>query len=148
MKKYPPVSLLLLLTVICLVGFGTALAGPKTCASCGKPITNGSWVEVEGKAYHSEHFCCAKCGRPIGDSPYWTIDSQYYDSTCYVNHIAPRCDYCGEAIVDEWVTSDSGTYHPSCYYDHVVARCFVCNQPISGAYFFDGFGQKIGRAHV
>ncbi len=142
MKKYPPFSLLLLLTLI-LLAAGSLLADTKICAVCGQPITGGTFVEVEGKAYHSEHFCCARCGQPIGDAPYWTVEGHYYDSTCYVNHVAARCTYCGEPITEEWITDDSGAYHTTCYYEHVAPRCFVCNKAIDGRYFVDEFGQTV-----
>lgn len=145
MKKYPPFLLLLLLSLIVFAA-GNVLADSKTCAACGKPITNGTWVEVEGKVYHSEHFCCAQCGQPIGVAPYWTVEGRYYDSICYVNHVAPKCDYCDLPIVDEWVTDDSGIYHTTCYNEHIVPRCFACKGAIHGQYFFDEFGQTVCAA--
>lgn len=140
-------------TSVVIVLGGMALSGNYAvlanmiCAHCQKPIDQGRWVEVDGRTYHAEHFLCAQCDQPIGNARYFTIDGRSYDSACFIEHIAPRCNYCGKPVSGEWITNDSGNYHSSCYFEHVAPRCLVCKRPISGEYFFDEFGMTVCADH-
>ncbi len=126
---------------------GTTTGAESICEQCKKPIGGSRWVEVEGHHYHRNHFLCAHCLEPIIPALYFTADGRFYDSTCYINHIAPRCGHCSKPVSEERITLDSVDYHSQCYNDNIATRCFVCTEVISGMYYTDGFGNPVCSEH-
>ncbi|MCB2198565.1 hypothetical protein KQI63_04120 [bacterium] len=118
---------------------------PPTCSGCGKTIV-GSYVEIEGKAYHKACVVCAECGKRILGQ-YGSKDGNLYHPDCYEQAHAPRCGVCGEPIVGQYVTLEGQAYHQDCYRDRVAKRCVVCGEVIQGQYIEDGWGGTIHARH-
>ncbi len=140
-------SILVLLFSIVWGGATVLLADDMICAGCGKAISEGSWITTQGKYYHPEHFVCSRCNQQIGSKVYFIEDGKLYDSTCYVNHVTRRCDYCGKGALGQLVTLENKLYHRTCYLEHVAPKCVVCNKPVEGRYFYDDFGSVVCEAH-
>ncbi|MCM2271729.1 MAG: protein DA1 [candidate division Zixibacteria bacterium] len=117
------------------------------CAKCRRPIDSGRWFQIDGLAYHYNHFTCANCNRPIGERKYIEYEGSYFDSTCYVRRFSRKCDVCREPL-REWVTIDGKDYHESCYNEHRADRCALCGKPITGTYMYDDYGAKIHAEHL
>lgn len=118
---------------------------PPTCNGCGKVIV-GSYIEIEGNAYHKACVVCAECGKQIFGS-YGIKDDKLYHPDCYEQVHAPRCGVCDEPIVGQYTTFDGKSYHLDCYRDRVAKQCDVCNKPIEGRYIEDGWGGAIHAEH-
>lgn len=138
---------LLMAAFVLAIAAGSAFAKEEVCAQCGKVIDSGRWFKIDGLAYHYNHFICANCGQPIGERKYIKHEGQYYDSTCYVQRYAHRCDYCREPL-SEWVTINGRDYHESCYNEHLADRCALCGKPITGTYMYDDYGAKVHAEHM
>ena len=136
-----------LLTFLISAGASVTAADDMTCAGCGQAITEGSWITTQGKYYHPEHFVCSRCNRQIGTNIYFIEDGKVYDSSCYVNHVTRRCEYCGEAGLGQLVTLEDKLYHRSCYLEHVAPKCVVCSKPVEGRFYYDDFGSVVCEAH-
>ncbi|MCX6830146.1 MAG: protein DA1 [candidate division Zixibacteria bacterium] len=117
------------------------------CAYCRKDITEGSYLTIDGKYYHPEHFLCAGCGNPIGQAAYFVENGQYYDSVCHVELFAPLCAYCGKPIDGIYVTYENARYHDTCYREHVALRCSLCGELIQGEYIIDDWGNSYHKFH-
>ncbi|MFZ1683558.1 MAG: protein DA1 [Candidatus Zixiibacteriota bacterium] len=117
------------------------------CVSCGKPITSGSYIEVDNQFYHAKHFLCANCSKPITTLPAFFKDGKYYDSTCYLTQIGPRCAYCNGPILDSFKIWEGKNYHDSCYFDHAALRCALCGDTIQGKYLEDDWGNSYHSRH-
>jgi ribosomal protein L24E len=105
-------------------------AGDPICAKCGKAITEGNYIQADGKYYHPEHFVCAKCGRAIGDQPYYPRDGKIYDKACYTDLFVDKCASCGKPIEGEYVIKDNLKYDKECFASGVAEKCAWCGQPI------------------
>lgn len=143
-----PILLLLLgLLILSAVVPLFATDTPHRCTTCGKSITEGEWVKVDGKFYHSAHFTCTACGRPIGAAAFYAHEGNYYDSACYVNRVLPKCTYCGEPVGASWVTYEGQPYHRECYENHVALHCSMCGEIIEGHYLTDIWGNAYHERH-
>ena len=137
---------LFIMTVISLTS--TELnAQTATCAHCGNPIRSGNYAMVDGKAYHPEHFLCAYCGKPIGESQFYRDNGNYYHPDHYAQHIAPRCEFCGEPIIGEYVKSEGKTYHKDHYNKYVALKCSFCGLVINGDYTKTFWGESYHKYH-
>ncbi len=116
------------------------------CAACGKLITGG-YRTVGNLCFHPNHFKCALCGQPIKGTLYFEDSGKYYDSTCFMNSVAPRCGVCGLPILGSYVVYDGKNYHESCYATHIVPRCSLCGDTIMGKYLVDFWGDKYHQRH-
>ena len=105
-----------------------------TCSECGNSITSGSYVSVDGKVFHPEHFTCAYCGRPIGNTRYYKDKGNYYHPEHYEQFIAPRCAVCGQPIIGQYVEYEGKIYHKDHYEEHIALICDFCGLPINGPY--------------
>lgn len=140
-------TLLLGLLVLAVGASLFATDQPYRCAACGKPISEGEWVRVDGRHFHSSCFTCAACGKPIGAAAFYSHEGTYYDSACYVNRILPKCAYCGEPVGASWVTYEGKPYHRECYENHVALRCTMCGEIIEGPYLMDIWGNAYHERH-
>lgn len=115
------------------------------CKSCGKPIW-GNYLTAFGSTWHPEHFICAACGLPIAGASFQVYQGAPYHMECYRDRIAPRCAYCdqplvGEYLVDQWGTrygKEHQNQYPHCAYcgrlvpprdqeaGNDVVRCPIC----------------------
>lgn len=141
MRRRVSIALGLLFTVVL---FGATLsAARRVCDYCKQPIRKGTWVENDGKKYHSRHFLCDYCSEPIGSKRFYEHEGGKYDSACFAEHIVIRCNHCSEPILSSYVENDSATYHTTCFYDFVVERCMVCRDALTEKYFSDPFGNQV-----
>lgn len=145
MKK----RVLILLGLVFLLAIASSvLAGGKIrCAYCGQEITQGKYLQVDGKFYHENHFLCASCGRPIGTSELVKADGKYYHAGCYESKTALRCAFCFEPIEGEYIQIGGKNYHPSCYENNIAIRCDFCGGIIEGDYFTDFWGDRYHAYH-
>ena len=118
-----------------------------TCEQCGNPIRSGNYVTVDGKVYHPEHFLCAYCGNPIGDSQFYKDGGNYYHPDHYAQYIAPRCAFCGEPIIGEYIKSEGKTYHKDHYDKYVALKCSFCGLTINGDYTKTFWGETYHKYH-
>jgi len=137
----------LVFTFLLMVVFTGSLQAGMTCEYCKKPITEGRYVQVDGKYYHADHFLCGRCGRKIGTSKYFHIDGKYVCENCYNRYYRPVCEYCRRPITDVFVEVDGKKYHQRCYNDHVALKCAICKRPIEGNYITDFWGNSYCRKH-
>lgn len=103
------------------------------CKQCGQPIS-GRYITALGAAWHPEHFVCAACHKPINDAGFNAHEGRPYHSECYLQHVAPRCDYCGKPLLGQYQVHDGKSYHPECFLNHVAPRCEYCDKPLLGQY--------------
>ncbi len=89
---------------------------------------------------------CRYCGGQIGSS-YVQYNGEFYHSSCYAEHVAPRCGICNEPLNGQWVVFDGQNYHQECYQSKVALRCSVCNGIITGQYLIDHWGNKYHAHH-
>ncbi|MDH3890263.1 MAG: protein DA1 [candidate division Zixibacteria bacterium] len=129
--------------LICLVVSASLFAARRVCDKCKQPITKGSWVEVDGKTYHGNHFLCDHCSKPIGKKRFYEHEGGNYDSTCFADHVIFRCGYCSKPVLTSYVGDDTALYHTTCFYDHVVERCMVCKNALTDSLYYDPFGNKV-----
>lgn len=113
------------------------------CQGCRQPIW-GNCLSALGATWHPEHFCCAGCSRPLGDTHFHLHNGAPFHSECYSQLIAPRCAYCGKALMGKYLIDHWGTqycpehqqHYPSCAFcgrlvpdqPHSIREisCFVC----------------------
>jgi hypothetical protein len=126
---------------------GVAAAQDPTCAACGNPITDQTWITVDGKAYHKTCARCAHCGKMVTASDDIIVhDGKMYHRHCYVDNVLPRCCVCnrpmdGTYFVDAW-----GNGFCSRHKDK-VPRCDYCGRIISETTTSGGVTYGDGR-HV
>ena len=118
-----------------------------TCEQCGNPIRTGKYVMVDGKVYHPEHFLCAFCGNPIGDSRFNKDGGNYYHPEHYAQHVAPKCAFCGQPIIGEYIKSEGKTYHKDHYDKYVALKCSFCGLTINGNYTKTFWGETYHKYH-
>jgi len=141
-------ALILLGLVFLLLAAASVPGGEKIrCSHCGQEITQGRYVQVDGKFYHENHFLCAACGRPIGNAALVKSNGRYYHSDCYEKTAAPRCAFCYNPIKGKYVEYKGKSYHPICYENNVALRCDFCGKIIEGEYFTDFWGDKYHSYH-
>jgi LIM domain/Protein DA1 len=147
MARIRYLDILILVVTAALLGCGALASDRISCAYCGKDITEGPYLSVDGKYYHPDHFLCAACGKPIGQATYFKENGQYYDSTCHVKLFAPICAYCGQPIDGIYTVYQDAKYHDSCYRQHVALRCSLCGELIQGEYIVDDWGNSYHKFH-
>ena len=118
-----------------------------TCEQCGNPIRPGNYTMVDGKAYHPEHFLCAFCGNPILDTQFYKDGGNYYHPDHYAQHIAPKCAFCGQPIIGEYIKSEGKTYHKDHYDQHIALKCDFCGLTINGDYTKTFWGESYHKYH-
>jgi hypothetical protein len=137
---------LLAVLILFLLMLPPTISAQKICNYCQKKIES-SWLEVEAKYYHPEHFVCFNCLKPIGDKIFFIQNERYYDSACFSTFISNRCDYCGKPIISESVHYDSKIYHQTCYNESVGAHCVVCTDVVLEEFFVDKRGNAVCKRH-
>jgi LIM domain/Protein DA1 len=93
------------------------------CQQCGQPIW-GSYINALGATWHPEHFLCAACHKPMGKTRFNMHEGAPYHPECFRQRIAPRCAYCGQPLVSEYLVDHWGAKfckehqgkYPSCSY--------------------------------
>lgn len=134
------------LPILLIVLFPSTSSAEHFCADCHKKIES-SWLEVDGKYYHPEHFVCSNCLKPIAEPNFFIQNNKYYDSTCFATFISKRCAYCGKSIIGEIIYFNSHVYHASCYNESVGQRCVVCGEVVMEEFFVDYKNNAVCKIH-
>ncbi len=97
------------------------------CANCKQPILEGSYVTALGKTWHREHFLCAACGLPILENSFNVHEGKPYHPACYVERFVPKCAYCGQPLVGEYLIDFWGNkFHK--IHQTEFPRCIHCGR--------------------
>lgn len=57
-------------------------------------------ITALGGVWHPEHFNCAYCRKNVVEEFFYEHDGAPYCTECHLSLFAPKCAFCGEAIVD------------------------------------------------
>jgi hypothetical protein len=103
-----------------------------TCSRCGKK-TGSECVEASGKSYHKECFACSECevqlrGEDGQTTPYYLQDDATVCEPCFMRRHCPKCETCGEGIVEDHVAILDNTIH---FHNHHF-MCFLCQSDLNG----------------
>jgi len=117
-------------------GQATSHAPPVTYGSlacaCGEKIS-GTYLEVEGKAYHKTCFVCSMCCDGIEGTYFKTTSGDYRCRSCH-RRDAPSCEICQQIVMNQLIRVGDKTYHLDCL------RCSVCMNGIVGNFFVEPSG--------
>ncbi|EMP26467.1 Histone-lysine N-methyltransferase PRDM9 [Chelonia mydas] len=94
------------------------------CGLCNEPILD-KMVTALDKNWHPEHFCCVKCGRPFGEEGFHEKDGQQYCRQDFYELFSTRCQGCGQAILENYISALSALWHPECF----VCRLHLAPSP-------------------
>ncbi len=141
-------ALLVSIIAILLILTSAVAAGDKVCSHCEKKITEGHWIEFEGRFFHPDHFICANCSGDLRDGSIYVEGGRMYDSECYFDLFVSKCDHCGKPIVGNYTELDSNLYHMSCYEKSIAPRCGICGEILHGQYLIDHRGNMIHVEHA
>ena len=78
---------------------------------------------------HKECFTCFHC-KDVLTGPFWPHRGVPYCQKCHATQFCPRCEGCGEPIVEEGITAMGHKYHPACF------QCTTCRKAIDGGKFY------------
>ncbi len=137
---------LLFLAVFSQVQAGTDK--PLICDYCKRLITDGKYIEANGRYYHVDHFLCDNCRTSLLNKKYIAVDGKKYCTKCYAKLILPKCAYCGKAIEGKYVEYDGQIYHKDCYLNHKALRCSLTGELINGEYLIDFWGNVYDKRHL
>uniref|UniRef100_K7FDB1 Transforming growth factor beta 1 induced transcript 1 n=1 Tax=Pelodiscus sinensis TaxID=13735 RepID=K7FDB1_PELSI len=84
------------------------------CGLCNEPILD-KMVTALDKNWHPEHFCCVKCRRPFGEEGFHEKDGQQYCRQDFYELFSTRCQGCGQAILENYISALSALWHPECF---------------------------------
>lgn len=104
------------------------MSAQPVCKGCGQPIW-GNYLTAMNASWHPEHFACAVCGRPISDTQFRQHQDLPYHINCYNNTIAPRCAYCGQPLVNEYLVDHWGTRYCK-EHQNQFPRCAYCRRMV------------------
>nr|XP_025044593.1 transforming growth factor beta-1-induced transcript 1 protein [Pelodiscus sinensis] len=91
------------------------------CGLCNEPILD-KMVTALDKNWHPEHFCCVKCRRPFGEEGFHEKDGQQYCRQDFYELFSTRCQGCGQAILENYISALSALWHPECFVCRVSRR--------------------------
>ncbi len=115
------------------------------CSGCNKKI-EGTYLKIDNKYFHPEHFLCEKCGKII-EGNYHKESNKYYHSSCYAEAFIGKCEVCKKAIESEYIVKDGKKYHPECFNEKVALKCSICSKVINDEYFNDFYGNAYHAFH-
>lgn len=98
------------------------------CKRCGQPI-RGNYLTALGATWHPEHFVCAGCGRPLDSAGFVLHQNAPYHSECYANLVVPRCHYCHQPLIGEYLIDHWGTRFCK-RHQHEYPSCDFCGRLI------------------
>ncbi|KAH1171734.1 hypothetical protein KIL84_007352 [Mauremys mutica] len=110
------------------------------CGLCNEPILD-KMVTALDKNWHPEHFCCVKCGRPFGEEGFHEKDGQQYCRQDFYELFSTRCQGCGQAILENYISALSALWHPECFV------CRECYAPFLQGSFFEHGGRPFCETH-
>ncbi|KAM7535902.1 hypothetical protein Aperf_G00000100302 [Anoplocephala perfoliata] len=138
-----------------------AVPNASLCLHCHQPVV-GKVITALGGIWHPEHFNCSYCQKNVVEEFFYEHDGAPYCTDCHLSLFAPKCAFCGEAIVERCLEAmgyywhpdhffcqechtpfvDNATAHehqgkvfcPNCYYSKFGERCGGCRKPITDAY--------------
>ena len=96
------------------------------CKQCHKPIL-GNYLTALGTTWHPEHFVCTGCGRPLNSAKFTLHQDAPYHMECYTNLVAPRCAYCHQPLVGEYLVDHWGTRYCR-QHQHEYPVCDFCGR--------------------
>nr|CDS30709.1 paxillin [Hymenolepis microstoma] len=131
------------------------------CRHCNQSVV-GKVITALGGVWHPEHFNCSYCGKNVVEEYFYEHEGAPYCTECHLSLFAPKCAFCGEAIVDRCLEAMDYYWHPdhffcqechtpfvdnatahehqgkvfcqNCYYSKFGERCGGCRKPITDAY--------------
>ncbi|XP_039509860.1 actin-binding LIM protein 1a isoform X6 [Pimephales promelas] len=97
------------------------VAGPSSCAGCGRDIKNGQALLALENQWHLGCFKCKACAKVL-TGEYISKDGAPYCEQDYQVQFGVQCEACQQFITGKVLEAGDKHYHPSC------ARCSRCNQ--------------------
>ncbi|XP_048060481.1 actin-binding LIM protein 1a isoform X9 [Megalobrama amblycephala] len=97
------------------------VAGPSSCAGCGRDIKNGQALLALESQWHLGCFKCKACAKVL-TGEYISKDGAPYCEQDYQVLFGVQCEACQQYITGKVLEAGDKHYHPSC------ARCSRCNQ--------------------
>lgn len=117
----------------------------RICNQCKKNIT-GRYIQVDGKAFHPEHFICASCNKVIGGG-YQSKDGKYFHPDCYLLVEGMICEYCQKILDGQYTVNNGKKYHTECYEKFILHKCSICGLPLRDVFRPDNYGNKYHSSH-
>lgn len=140
MRKF--VFLSFLFMVISLALGTPSWAETKTCAACGKSITE-NYLDYNGKSYCSQKCFetalpkCSVCGKPVGEGTkqgeYLKVNNKIFCSEKCFEQSLPKCTACGKPVKKQLrVEGDTSRVYCSqeCYQTS-LPKCEICQKPLN-----------------
>ena len=147
-KSNTHIIVIIILSVVSMLILSDVLAGSRPiCDYCRREIANSSYISVDNKYFHTEHFLCAGCSKSLADQKFFKKDNKYYCENCFIEKFVPRCQKCGEPIQGRYYEFDNKIYHKKCYEKFIAPRCSLCREIIDGEYLADFWGNKYHKYH-
>ena len=82
-----------------------------------------------GSTWHPDHFVCGACGLPIREQSFNEHNGKPYHITCFRDQVAPRCAYCGQPLIGEFLVDQWGTkFHKE--HEKQYPHCDFCGRLI------------------
>lgn len=99
--------------------------GSPNCAVCNTCI-RGPFVSALEKCYCPQHLTCTQCGVNLLELGFAELDNgQLVCEADYSEHHAPRCNACGDKILEAATKAMDALWHTRCF------KCTHCGQSLS-----------------
>lgn len=84
------------------------------CAYCNGTIKDRC-VNALNKTWHFDHFFCSQCGKNLSNGRFLEKDGKAYCEEDYFNMFAPRCGACDKPIMADCLNALGRQWHPQCF---------------------------------
>jgi hypothetical protein len=138
-------SVLIILVLIISQSNNVYSQNNSICYQCKKNIT-GSYITIEGKTFHPDHFLCALCNKII-DGSFQSKEGKYYHPDCYLLKEGMICDYCKKILDQKYIVTNGKKYHKDCYEKFILPKCSICGLPLKDFIRVDNYGNKFHSYH-
>jgi len=116
-----------------------SLFSPK-CALCTSPILD-KMLTALNKNWHPECFHCSTCQKLLNDESFLEKGNEAFCKNCYEEKMAPKCQRCTIAIMDNFISAMGVYWHPNCFV------CSDCGLPFNNCNFFEYEGYPYCEKH-
>ncbi|EYC41478.1 hypothetical protein Y032_0568g63, partial [Ancylostoma ceylanicum] len=86
----------------------------------------GEIVFAAGRLWHKQHFWCTECKAPLLNMEYYVSGNNVVCFDCHLDDISPKCEGCGRAVYEEYLSVDGKSFHHDCF------LCTRCRNPMPG----------------